>query len=144
MRLRLKALDVIGLPSTIRTCDLRLRRPLLYPAELWAEAGLDMKKRVVDDNPLCMTGRSTRIRTLDPLLPKQVRYRAAPHSESHNYSRYPFNMARRIASSIMRQQIQPVAQPKSEPAQRRAPRPSPAAVARCRTGGSVPGPRCPA
>ena len=27
-----------GLPSTIRTCDLRLRRPLLYPTELWAEA----------------------------------------------------------------------------------------------------------
>ena len=26
----------IGLPSTTRTCDLRLRRPLLYPAELWA------------------------------------------------------------------------------------------------------------
>lgn len=25
-----------GLPSTIRTCDLRLRRPLLYPAELQA------------------------------------------------------------------------------------------------------------
>jgi hypothetical protein len=25
-----------GLPSTIRTCDLRLRRPLLYPTELWA------------------------------------------------------------------------------------------------------------
>ena len=26
-------------------------------------------------------GRSTRIRTLDPLLPKQMRYRAALHSE---------------------------------------------------------------
>ncbi len=26
-----------GLPSTIRTCDLRLRRALLYPAELWAD-----------------------------------------------------------------------------------------------------------
>ena len=25
-----------GLPSRSRTCDLRLRRPLLYPAELWA------------------------------------------------------------------------------------------------------------
>ena len=25
-----------GLPSTIRTCDLRLRRAVLYPAELWA------------------------------------------------------------------------------------------------------------
>ena len=28
---------IFGLPSTIRTCDLRLRRALLYPAELWAE-----------------------------------------------------------------------------------------------------------
>ena len=25
-----------GLPSTIRTCDLQLRRLLLYPSELWA------------------------------------------------------------------------------------------------------------
>ena len=29
--------EVFGLPSTIRTCDLRLRRALLYPAELWAD-----------------------------------------------------------------------------------------------------------
>ena len=28
---------IFGLPSTIRTCDLRLRRALLYPAELWAD-----------------------------------------------------------------------------------------------------------
>ena len=45
-----------GLPSTIRTCDLRLRRALLYPAELWAvhaetEAFPQMKKRAVNDNP---------------------------------------------------------------------------------------------
>ena len=25
----------VGAPSTIRTCDLRLRRATLYPAELW-------------------------------------------------------------------------------------------------------------
>ena len=30
-------------------------------------------------------GRSTRIRTLDPLVPNQVRYRAALHSEEQNY-----------------------------------------------------------
>ena len=30
-------IELFGLPSTIRTCDLRLRRALLYPAELWAE-----------------------------------------------------------------------------------------------------------
>jgi hypothetical protein len=29
----------LGLPSRSRTCDLRLRRPLLYPAELWADIG---------------------------------------------------------------------------------------------------------
>ncbi len=30
------------------------------------------------------SGRSTRIRTLDPLLPKQVRYQAALHSDGTN------------------------------------------------------------
>ena len=29
-------------------------------------------------------GRSTRIRTLDPLVPNQVRYQAAPHSEDQD------------------------------------------------------------
>ena len=32
-------------------------------------------------------GRSTRIRTLDPLVPNQVRYRAALHSEEQNHTR---------------------------------------------------------
>src|SRR3954471_16781802 len=31
-------------------------------------------------------GRSTRIRTLDPLVPNQVRYRTAPHSEKENHT----------------------------------------------------------
>ena len=30
--------------------------------------------------PLNLIGRSTRIRTLDPLVPNQVRYQTAPHS----------------------------------------------------------------
>src|SRR5260363_428855 len=30
---------MIGLPRGIRTPDRRLRRPMLYPAELWAENG---------------------------------------------------------------------------------------------------------
>ena len=34
-------------------------------------------------------GRSTRIRTLDPLVPNQVRYRAALHSEDSNYRFQP-------------------------------------------------------
>ena len=32
-------------------------------------------------------GRSTRIRTLDPLVPNQVRYRTAPHSEDEIITR---------------------------------------------------------
>ena len=31
---------------------------------------------------LLKLGRSTRIRTLDPLVPNQVRYQTAPHSEA--------------------------------------------------------------
>ena len=34
-------------------------------------------------------GRSTRIRTLDPLVPNQVRYRAALHSEERDNTRIP-------------------------------------------------------
>ncbi len=33
-------------------------------------------------------GRSTRIRTLDPLVPNQVRYRTAPHSEDKHNTRF--------------------------------------------------------
>ncbi len=40
-----------------------------------------MKKASLKINDAFLTGRSTRIRTLDPLLPKQMRYRAALHSE---------------------------------------------------------------
>lgn len=29
-------LNLTGAPSKIRTCDLRIRSPSLYPAELWA------------------------------------------------------------------------------------------------------------
>ena len=31
-----KCLFFTGAPSRIRTCDLRIRSPLLYPVELWA------------------------------------------------------------------------------------------------------------
>jgi hypothetical protein len=37
--------------------------------------------RQMNDSPSFKLGRSTRIRTLDPLVPNQVRYRTAPHSE---------------------------------------------------------------
>ncbi len=54
-----------GAPGRIRTSDRRLRRPMLYPAELQAR------------------GRGERIRTFDILLPKQARYQAALHPEGH-------------------------------------------------------------
>ena len=49
-----------GAPGRTRTPGRRLRRPLLYPAELLAHFG-----------------RGERIRTSDPLCPRQVRYQAA-------------------------------------------------------------------
>jgi hypothetical protein len=55
-----------GAPGRTRTCDPRLRRPMLYPAELRAP-------RVRDPD-----GRGRGIRTPDPLLPKQMRYQTAP------------------------------------------------------------------
>ena len=61
-------LQELGLPNRSRTCDLRLRRPLLYPAELWADRNKDYQIKV---------GRGGGIRTHDPLLPKQMRYHAA-------------------------------------------------------------------
>ena len=48
---------------------------MLYPTELRA----DMKKAHTVSF-FEFFGRSTRIRTLDPLVPNQVRYQAAPHS----------------------------------------------------------------
>jgi 4-amino-4-deoxy-L-arabinose transferase-like glycosyltransferase len=47
-----------------------------------------MKKANPDGLAFSNTGRSTRIRTLDPLVPNQVRYRAALHSEDTHHSRW--------------------------------------------------------
>src|SRR5687768_8802487 len=60
-----------GVPGRARTCDPQLRRLLLYPAELRGRMG--WKNEI---------GRGERIRTSDPLLPKQVRYQAALHPDS--------------------------------------------------------------
>ena len=54
-----------GVGNGIRTCDPRLRRPMLYPAELRAARRLSKR------------GRGEGIRTPDILLPKQARYRTA-------------------------------------------------------------------
>jgi hypothetical protein len=45
-------------------------------------------------------GRSTRIRTLDPLVPNQVRYQTAPHSEDLNYKRACGEISERRATLI--------------------------------------------
>ena len=65
-----------GTPGGIRTPDMRLRRPPLYPSELLAhEASLPS-----------VIGRGERIRTSDFLLPKQARYQTAPRPvETSNY-----------------------------------------------------------
>ena len=75
-RLRLW-LWVFGLPGGDRTPDPQLRRLMLYPTELRA----DTKKAHLVSFFVWILGRSTRIRTLDPLVPNQVRYQTAPHSE---------------------------------------------------------------
>lgn len=92
-----------GLPGGTRTPYPKLRRLVLYPDELRAACGLrwlnspnsrdrqdDSVQRPQMTKPVSEkslagffnAGRSTRIRTLDPLVPNQVRYRAAPHSEN--------------------------------------------------------------
>ena len=72
--------NLIGLPYTTRTCDLRLRRPLLYPAELRAVKKLaGRRQRQPADN-----GRGEMIRTSDPLVPNQMRYQAALRPEVRN------------------------------------------------------------
>ena len=53
-----------GAPGRIRTCNPRLRRPMLYPLSY----GRYLKEGI---------GRGSRIRTCDPLLPKQMRYQTA-------------------------------------------------------------------
>ena len=42
---------------------------------------LDVKKAHQGELFYWIFGRSTRIRTLDPLVPNQVRYQTAPHSD---------------------------------------------------------------
>ena len=80
-----------GSPRWVRTTDLRINSPSLYRLSyqgiicLVPTIGFElMTYRLQGD---CTTtvlsrliGRSTRIRTLDPLVPNQMRYQAALHS----------------------------------------------------------------
>ena len=77
--------DSHGAPGRIRTCDPRLRRPLLYPAELRAldeSFSLQTFLQRPLQTLLQRIGRWDRIWTCDPLYPKQVRYQAAPLTDN--------------------------------------------------------------
>ena len=92
-----------GAPGRIRTCDRRLRRPLLYPAELRALRSFvdsppsENRHSRVGGNPAPLqplgaantivgqNGRGDRIRTCDLLLPKQSRYQPALRPEGITY-----------------------------------------------------------
>ena len=80
--------DRLGAPEGIRTPDLRLRRPLLYPAELLApikikrlsperETPAPNRSTLRTHHSVVADGRGEKIRTSDPLRPRQVRYQAA-------------------------------------------------------------------
>ena len=74
-----------GAPDRTRTCNRRLRRPMLYPVELRAHLRMDCREKT-DPQVIALNhppatasqgGRGRGIRTPDTLLPKQVRYQAA-------------------------------------------------------------------
>ena len=87
-----------SVPEGIRTPDPRLRRPLLYPTELLnhLERAMGIEPTTsawkAEVLPLNYTrnikfssGRSGRIRTCDPLFPRQVLYQAEPRPEHNVY-----------------------------------------------------------
>ncbi len=60
---------------------------------LWRTAWRQVQKKP-NEWAFLNFGRSTRIRTLDPLVPNQVRYQTAPHSETEIIARRQFDFAR--------------------------------------------------
>ena len=95
---KLKTRINTGDPGGIRTPDPRLRRPLLYPTELLnhLERAMGIEPTTsawkAEVLPLNYTrnikfssGRSGRIRTCDPLFPRQVLYQAEPRPEHNVY-----------------------------------------------------------
>ena len=97
---KLKTRMNTGDPGGIRTPDPRLRRPLLYPTELLNHINLERAMGIEPTTsawkaevlPLNYTrninfssGRSGRIRTCDPLFPRQVLYQAEPRPEHNVY-----------------------------------------------------------
>ena len=63
-----------GTPDRNRTCNPRLRRPVLYPVELRALYLARLFRAILSG---FSGGRGGGIRTHDPLLPKQMRYQTA-------------------------------------------------------------------
>ena len=66
--------------------DAKRRRPISGHA---AMLGIRASNRAPKSGDLCESGRSERIRTSDPLYPKQVRYQAAPRSDWGFFSHKP-------------------------------------------------------
>ena len=78
-----------GLPGRARTCNRRLRRPVLYPVELRAAWEPDRG-----------VGRGGGIRTRDLLVPNQLRYQAALRPERAGlYAACPARLALWAAST---------------------------------------------
>ena len=69
-----------GAPGRTRTCNLRLRRLLLYPVELQAQ----IKNYPYYLNTIFKIGRGREIRTPDILHPKQARYQTALYPVSNS------------------------------------------------------------
>ena len=70
-----------GVSGKVRTCDHPLRRRMLYPTELQAHNDdINIKRYFADLKTMfcniILNGRSSRIRTYDPLVPNQVHYQA--------------------------------------------------------------------
>ena len=80
--------DDVGTPCRIRTRDLRLRRPLLYPTELRAHV------------TAVNNGRGREIRTPDILLPKQARYQTALYPVHRLLRRNPKSLDNTATSSL--------------------------------------------
>ena len=81
-----------GAPGRNRTCNRRLRRPVLYPVELRARERM-IAVRMESNTPdsAAGIGRGRGIRTPDILLPKQARYQTALYPAVQTVARLQYN-----------------------------------------------------
>ena len=70
-----------GAPGRTRTCNPQLRRLMLYPLSYGRSFSGTTRYTSSEGARFQIVGRGGRIRTADPLLPKQLRYQAALHPE---------------------------------------------------------------